>query len=419
MKSQRDEARDEATDAYVYDAVRTPRGKGKPDGALHRFRPVDLAAQVLIALRERNKIPTEFIDDVILGCVTAVGEQGGNISKTAAMYANYHERVSGVTVNRFCGSGLEAINQAAARVRSGFEGLIAAGGVESMSRVPMMSDGGAWPMDPQVATKTSFVPQGISADLIASLYKYSRQTVDAYAMESQKRASLAWEEKRFARSIIPVRSHLGDIALDRDELVRPDTNMDTLAKLSPSFEKLGREGGFDSVALQKYPGVEKIEHVHHPGNSSGIVDGAAVALIGSARMGKELGLKPRAKILSYAVTSSDPTIMLTGPAPATREAIKRAGLEIKDIDLFEVNEAFASVVLRFMEDLGVPHSKVNKNGGAIAMGHPLGATGAILAGTLIDELERSNLRYGVVTLCIGGGMGIATVFERIREGEFQ
>jgi len=399
-------------EAFLYDAVRTPRGRGKPDGALHVIRPVDLARQVLVAIRERNSIDTCRVEDVILGCVTAIGEQGGNIAKTAAMFAGYDETVGGVTVNRFCGSGLEAVNQAAARVRAGSDDLFVAGGVESMSRIAIGSDGGAWAVDPEVATLTSFVPQGISADLIATRNGYSREDVDRFALSSQQRAAEAYREKRFSRSIVPVVGIDGRVVLDRDEAMRPETTAEGLAKLTPSFARIGSEGGFDAVAIHKYPEHESIRHVHHAGNSSGIVDGAAAILVGSERAGREFGLKPRARVVAYAVISTDPTTMLTGPVPVTRKVLALADLAIDAVDLFEVNEAFAAVVLNFMGELGVPHDKVNVNGGAIALGHPLGATGAMILGTLLDELERRGARFGLATLCIGGGMGIATIVER-------
>ena len=400
-------------EAFVYDAVRTPRGRGKKDGALHAIRPVDLARQVLAAVRERNRINTSQVEDVILGCVTAIGEQGGNVAKTAALFAGYAETVGGVTVNRFCGSGLEAVNQAAARVRAGSDDLFVAGGVESMSRIPIGADGGAWAVDPEVATLTHFVPQGISADLIATLKGYTREDVDRFAVASQQRAAEAVGEDRFSRSLVPVVDLDGEVVLARDEHPRPETTVQGLAKLDPSFARVGSEGGFDAVAVERYPAVEAVRHVHHAGNSSGIVDGAAAVLLGSAEAGRRAGLTPRARVVSWAVTSTDPTTMLTGPSPASRKALAAAGLTADAIDLFEVNEAFAAVVLHFMDELGVPHDKVNVNGGAIAFGHPLGATGAMLLGTLLDELERRQARYGLTTLCIGGGQGIATVVERL------
>ena len=400
-------------EAFVYDAVRTPRGRGKKDGALHAIRPVDLARQVLAAVRGRNRLDTAEVEDVILGCVTAIGEQGGNVAKTAALFAGYAETVGGVTVNRFCGSGLEAVNQAAARVRAGSHDFFVAGGVESMSRIPIGSDGGAWAVDPEVATLTHFVPQGISADLIATLKGYSREDVDRFAVASQQRAAEAVGDDRFARSLLPVVDLDGEVVLGRDEHPRPETTLQGLAKLEPSFARVGREGGFDAVAIERYPVVEEVRHVHHAGNSSGIVDGAAAVLLGSEEAGRRAGLTPRARVVSWAVTSTDPTTMLTGPSPASRKALAAAGLPADAIDLFEVNEAFAAVVLHFMDELGVPHEKVNVNGGAIAFGHPLGATGAMLLGTLLDELERRQARFGLTTLCIGGGQGIATVVERL------
>ena len=400
-------------DAFIYDAVRTPRGRGKKDGALHTVRPVDLARVPLESLVTRNKLDTRQVTDVILGCVSAVGDQGGNIAKTAALYSGYDECVGGLTVNRFCGSGLEAFNQAVARIQSGNEHLFVTGGVESMSRVPIGSDGGAWSVDPQVATLTHFVPQGVSADLIATRQGYDREDVDRFALESQKRAAEAWEQARFSQSLIPVMDQNGSLILDRDEHMRPETTLDSLSSLKPAFKTMGEDYGFNGVALQKYPQFESIRHLHHAGNSSGIVDGAAAILVGSAAAGKEQKLHPRARVVSYAVTSTEPTIMLTGPGPASALALKRAGLTPSDIDLYEVNEAFASVVMNFMDELEVPHDKVNVNGGAIAMGHPLGATGAIILGTLLDELERQDKKLGLATLCIGGGMGIATIIERI------
>ncbi|HSE08124.1 MAG TPA: acetyl-CoA C-acetyltransferase [Nocardioidaceae bacterium] len=400
--------------AFVYDALRTPRGKGKKNGTLHEVKPVDLVVGLLDAVKERNPgLDTERVDDVVLGVVSPLGDQGGDIAKTAALKAGYPETVAGVQLNRFCASGLEAVNQAAQRVRSGFEDLILAGGVESMSRVPMGSDGGAWAMDPHTAFATDFVPQGIGADLIATIEGFKREDVDAFAAESQARAAKAQANGYFDNSIVPVKDLNGLTVLDKDEFIRPGTTVESLAGLKPSFADIGDQGGFDSVALEKYHWVEKIDHVHHAGNSSGIVDGAALMAIGSEQVGKDLGLTPRARILSTAVSGSDPTIMLTGPAPASRKALAKAGLTPEDIDLYEINEAFAAVALRFIRDLDLPSDKVNVNGGAIAMGHPLGATGAMILGTLIDELERRDLRYGLATLCVGGGMGIATVVERI------
>lgn len=396
----------------LFDAVRTPRGKGKKGGSLHKARPVHLASTILKAIQNRNDLDTSKVDDVVLGCVSQVSEQGGCIAKSSALYAGYHESVSGVTLNRFCGSGLEAINRAACNIMSGYFDLMIAGGVESMSRVPMGSDGGAWMIDPDVATKTSFVPQGISADLIATLHGYSRMELDKFALRSQCNAADAWEEKRFEKSIVPVLDEHGEAYLDKDEMVRPETSLDGLGELKPAFLDMGTKYGFDAVALQKYPTLEKINHLHHAGNSSAIVDGAAAVLLGSEEVGKDLGLKPRGYIKSMALTSTEPTIMLTGPAPASKMALERAGLTIDDIDVIEINEAFASVVLRFIEEMGCDPMKVNPNGGAIAMGHPLGATGAMILGTCLDELERQQKRYGLITLCIGGGMGIATIIER-------
>ena len=400
------------TEAYIFDSLRTPRGKGKKDGALYSVKPVQLVAGLLKALQARNGLDTSQVDDIVLGCVTPVGDQGADIAKTAAMVADWDVSVAGVQLNRFCASGLEAVNLGAMKVRSGFEDLVVVGGVESMSRVPMGSDGGAWVMDPETNIHTNFVPQGIGADLIATLEGFSRADVDAFALRSQQKAARASADGSFARSLIPVVDQNGIVLLDHDEFIRGDSTLEGLGKLKPSFEMMGQMG-FDATALRVYSHVERIEHVHTPGNSSGIVDGAALMLIGSAAKGKELGLKPRARIVATAVTSTDPTIMLTGPAPATRKALAKAGLSIDDIDLFEVNEAFASVVMKFMKDMGVSESKVNVNGGSIAMGHPLGATGCAILGTLLDELEKRQLRYGLATLCVGGGMGIATIIERI------
>ena len=401
------------TEAYIYDSVRTPRGKGKKNGTLHEITALQLATQQLEAIRDRNGLDTSFIDDVILGCVSPVGEQGADIARAAALNAGYNETVSGFQVNRFCASGLEATNLAAAKVMSGEADMAIGGGVEAMSRVPMGSDGGAMVVDPQMAFDHYFVPQGVSADLIASKYGYSRDDVDAYAVESQNRAEKAWKERRFDKSIVPVKNQLGLMQLDHDEYMRPGTDMQSLASLKPAFEALSAMIGLDKVAIQKYPDVERINFVHHAGNSSGIVDGAAAILVGSKEMGEKLGLKPRARIRSMASIGSEPTIMLTGPAPSARKALKKAGMSPSDIDLYEMNEAFAAVVLRFMEDLGVDHSKTNVNGGAIAMGHPLGATGAMILGTILDELERTGKGTGLATLCVGGGMGTATIIERI------
>ncbi|MBF4767712.1 acetyl-CoA C-acetyltransferase [Nocardioides agariphilus] len=399
-------------EAFVYDHVRTPRGKGKAVGALHETKPIDLIVGVLDEIKARNpSLDPGRVDDVVLGVVSPLGEQGGDIAKTAALASGFPETVAGVQLNRFCASGLEAVNQAAARVRSGFEDLILAGGVESMSRVPMGSDGGAWAADPATALTTGFVPQGIGADLIATLEGWSREDVDAYAAESHHRAAKAWANGYFAESVAPVKDLNGLVILDHDELVRPDTSVEGLAGLKPSFADIGRDAGFDDVALEKYHWVERIDHVHHAGNSSGIVDGAAVMAIGNEAVGSELGLTPRARILSVAVSGADPTIMLTGPAPASRKALAKAGLDVDDIDLWEMNEAFAAVAMRFIKDMGISHEVTNVNGGSIAMGHPLGATGAMILGTLIDELQRRDLRRGLATLCVGGGMGIATVVE--------
>ena len=400
------------TEAYIFDAVRTPRGKGKKDGALYSVKPVQLIAGLLNALQTRNDLDTSQVDDIVLGCVTPVGDQGADIAKTAAMVADWDVSVAGVQLNRFCASGLEAVNLGAMKVRSGFEDLVVVGGVESMSRVPMGSDGGAWVMDPETNIHTNFVPQGIGADLIATLEDFSRADVDAFALCSQHKAARASADGSFAKSLVPVTDQNGIVLLDHDEFIRGDSTLEGLGKLKPSFEMMGQMG-FDATALRVYSHVERIEHVHTPGNSSGIVDGAALMLIGSAAKGKELGLKPRARIVATAVTSTDPTIMLTGPAPATRKALAKAGLSIDDIDLFEVNEAFASVVMKFMKDMGVPESKVNVNGGSIAMGHPLGATGGMIIGTALDELERTGKQTALVTLCVGAGMGIATIIERI------
>ena len=400
--------------AFVYDALRTPRGKGKKNGSLHEVKPIDLVVGLLDAVKERNPgFDPERVDDIVLGVVSPIGDQGSDIAKTAALAAGYPETVAGVQLNRFCASGLEAVNQAAARVRSGFEDLILAGGVESMSRVPMGSDGGAWASDPATAFKTAFVPQGIGADLIATLEGFSRQDVDAFAAESQARAAKAQANGYFDHSVVPVKDLNGITVLEKDEFIRPGTTAESLAGLKPSFADIGEQGGFDSVALEKYHWVEKIDHVHHAGNSSGIVDGASLMAIGSEQVGRDLGLTPRARVVATAVSGADPTIMLTGPAPASRKALAKAGLDVADIDLFEINEAFAAVAMRFMRDLDLDPEKVNVNGGAIAMGHPLGATGAMILGTLIDELERRDLRRGLATLCVGGGMGIATIVERI------
>jgi len=401
------------TDAFIFDAVRTPRGKGRSSGALHGTTPISLAITALQALRDRNQLDTSFVDDIILGCVEPAGEQGADIARVAAIAAGFHESVAGVQVNRFCASGLEACNMAAAKVMSGQSPLVIGGGVESMSRVPMGTSGGAWATDPAVAIPTYFVPQGISADLIATLYGHSRNDVDSYAVESQRRAALAWAEGRFAKSIVPVRDVNGCLVLERDEHMRADTTLASLAKLEPAFKVQGEQYGFDAVAMQRYPEVERMTHIHHAGNSSGIVDGASAVLIGNAEIGKRLGLKARARIRSFASIGSEPTIMLTGPSYSAEKALKLAGMKASDIDLYELNEAFASVVLRFMEVMNVPHDKMNVNGGAIALGHPLGATGGMILGTVLDELERRNLSTGLVTLCVGAGMGTATIIERV------
>jgi acetyl-CoA C-acetyltransferase len=403
-----------ATEPLIFDALRTPRGKGKVNGSLHATKPIDLVVTLVHELLSRNPdFDPSRVDDMVLGCVTPIGDQGGDIARAAALKAGLPDTVAGVQLNRFCASGLEAVNVAAQKVASGWEDLVLAGGVESMSRVPMGSDGGAWAMDPETAYDASFVPQGISADLIATLEGFSRDDVDAYAVRSQERAAAAQAEGRFKESVVPVLDLNEQVVLDHDEFIRPGTTTETLGGLKPSFAGIGDMGGFDAVALQKYHWVEKIDHVHTPGNSSGIVDGASLVAIGNEQTGAELGLRARAKILATAVTGAEPTIMLTGPTPASRKALAKAGLTIDDIDLIEMNEAFAAVVLRFVKDIGADMEKVNVNGGAIAMGHPLGATGGMILGTLVDELERTGGRYGLATLCIGGGMGIATVVERI------
>ena len=403
-----------ATDALVFDAIRTPRGKGKQNGSLHNTKPVDLVVGLMHEMLVRNdQLDPNQVDDVVLGCVTPVGDQGADIAKTAAIKAGLPDTVAGVQLNRFCASGLEAVNIAAQKVASGWEDLVFAGGVESMSRLPMGTDGGAWAMDPETNFDTSFVPQGISADLIATVEGFTRDDVDSYAVRSQDRASKAQEEGRFKGSVVPVKDLNDQVVLDHDEFIRAGTTVETLGGLNPSFAAMGEMGGFDAVALQKYHWIEKIEHVHTPGNSSGIVDGAALVAIGNEETGNKLGLKPRARILATALSGADPTIMLTGPAPAARKALEKAGLTKDDLDLVEINEAFAAVVLRFVKDMDLDMEKVNVNGGAIAMGHPLGATGAMILGTIIDELHRTGGRYGLCTLCVGGGMGIATVVEAI------
>lgn len=399
-------------DAFIYDAVRTPRGRGKSDGSLHDMQPVQLLTSVLRALRDRNQLDTSLVDDVIMGCVTPIGEQGADIARTAALEARYDESVSGVQLNRFCSSGLEAINMAAAYVMSGQIDAIVAGGIESMSRVPMGSDGGALFMNPQIVARHHIVPQGISADLIATKYGYSRSDVDGFAAESYRRAVQAQAANRFHKSLIPLKDEIGITVLDYDEGVRPGTTVESLSKLKPAFEAMGQLG-LDALALLKYAQFDKINHVHHAGNSSQIVDGAAAVLVGSAAFGEQSGLKPRARIKAFAMVGSEPTIMLTGPIPATHKVLKRAGMHIRDIDLFEVNEAFAAIPMLFMDEFNLDHSKLNVNGGSIALGHPLGATGAIISATLLDELERTGKQFGLSTLCVGGGMGVATIFERV------
>ena len=401
-----------ATEAMVFDAIRTPRGRGKSSGSLHEVKPITLLTGVLKELQKRHDLDTAQVDDVVMGCVTPVGEQGSCIAKTAALAAGWDFRASGVQLNRFCASGLEAVNMAAQKVRSGWEDLVVAGGVESMSRVPLGTDRGPWACDPETAFDTAFIPQGISADLIATLEGFTREQVDFYAMRSQQRAGAAREAGRFKRSLVPVEDAIGDVILDHDEFIRPQTTMEGLGALKTSFDKMG-EMGFDAVAIQRYPQVERIKHVHTPGNSSGIVDGAAAVLIGTEEKGRQLGLTPRARIVSVALSGADPTIMLTGPMPAARKALAKAKMQIEQIDLFEINEAFAVVPMKFMKEMHVSDEIVNVNGGSIAMGHPLGATGAMILGTLIDELERRKLRYGLATLCVGGGMGIATIVERL------
>lgn len=400
-------------DAFIYDHVRTPRGRGRPDGALHEITPVQLAAQTLAALRERSKLDTALIEDVILGCVAPVGEQGADIARIASLVADYALDVPGVQINRFCASGLEAVNMAAAKVAAGQAGAIVAGGVDSMSRVPMGADGAAWTTDPQVAWKTYFTPQGVAADLLATLDGHSREDVDAYAVESQRRAALAWEKGYFSRSIVPVRDVIGDVALQRDEHLKPGTTLETLAALKPAFVEQGEQGGFDAVAIQRYPTIESIRHIHTAGNSSGIVDGAAAVLVGDADFGRKAGLRPRARIRSAASIGSEPTIMLTGPAACSGKALRMAGMSVRDVDLFEINEAFASVVLRYMRALDLAPGIVNVNGGAIALGHPLGATGAMLLGTVLDELERRDGSTALITLCAAAGQATATIIERI------
>lgn len=400
-------------EALIFDHVRTPRGKGKPDGALHEVTPVWLAAQPLVALRERNQLDTSVVDDVVMGCVVPVGEQGGNVGRMAVLQADYAQTVAGVQLNRYCGSGLEAVSFAAAKVMSGQADMTIGAGVEMMSRVPMGSDGGAWAQDPQVANKTYFVMQGISADLLASLRGHSRRDLDAYSAESHRRAAQAWAEGRFDKSVVPVKDFLGMTLLEKDETIRPETTVDSLGALKPAFTEMGQKYGYDSVALQRYPQVEQIHHHHHAGNSSGIVDGAAAVLIGTAEAGAKQGMKPRARIRSFASIGSEPTLMLDGPAHAARKALARARMQASDIDLWELNEAFATVVLTMMEELNIPHDRMNVNGGAIAMGHPLGATGAMIIGTVLDELERTGKRTALISLCVAAGMGSAMIIERV------
>ncbi|KAB2884361.1 MAG: acetyl-CoA C-acetyltransferase [Pseudorhodoplanes sp.] len=400
-------------EAYIYDAVRTPRGRGKKDGALHEVTTLNLATQVLKGIKERNKLDTAMVDDVVMGIVDPVGEAGGDIPRMAAICAGYGEGVPGVQINRFCASGLDSVNFAAAGIMSGQHDMTVGGGVESMSRVGIGSSGGAWPIDPMIALPSYFMPQGISADLIATKYGFSRADVDAFAVESQKRAAAAWEAGRFSKSVLPVKDVNGITILARDEHMRPTTTMQSLGQLQPSFVQMGELGGFDAVAIQKHPEVEAINHVHHAGNSSGIVDGAAAVLLGNAEAGKKAGLKPRAKVRAFANIGSEPAMMLTGPIDVTHKVLRRAGMTLNDIDLIEINEAFASVVLRFMQAMDIDMSKINVNGGAIALGHPLGATGAMILGTALDELERRNLNTALVTLCIGAGMGTATIIERV------
>ena len=401
------------TEAFIYDHVRSPRGRGKQGGSLNPITPINLTTQILTALRDRNELDTTILDDVILGCVTPVGEQGADIARVAAITADYAESVPGKQINRFCASALEAVNSAATQIMSGFSQAVIGGGVECMSRVPMGSDGGAMAIDPQTAYHAHFAPQGIGADLIATLHGFSRNDVDSYAVTSQQRAAHAWQSGYFDKSVIPILDHVGNVALDHDETVRGDASLESLGSLNPAFAAMGDQAGFDDVVIQKYPEVEAINHVHTAGNSSGIVDGAAAVLVGSAEAGEKMGLKPRARIRSFASVGSEPTIMLTGPAPASLKALKLAGMDTSDIELFELNEAFASVVLLYMKLLNIPHDKINVNGGAIAMGHPLGATGAMVLGTLLDEMERRDLSTGLVTLCIGAGMGTATILERV------
>jgi acetyl-CoA C-acetyltransferase len=400
-------------ETLIYDHVRTPRGKGKPDGSLHEVTPVWLASRPLAALKARNQLDTAAIDDVVMGCVMPVGEQGGNIARMAVLQADYDQQVPALQINRYCGSGLEAVAFAASKVMAGQADLTIGGGVEMMSRVPMGADGGAWAQDPQVSAKTYFVMQGISADLLSSLRGHSRNDVDAYSAESHRRAHRAWTEGRFNGAVVPVQDFLGLTLLSKDETIRPETTTETLSNLKPAFTDMGEKYGYDSVAMQRYPQVEKIHHIHHAGNSSGIVDGAAAVLVGNAKIGAKLGLKPRARIRSFAAIGSEPTLMLDGPSFAARKALARAGMQASDIDLWELNEAFASVVLTMMEELNIPHDRMNVNGGAIAMGHPLGATGAMILGTALDELERSGKQTALISLCVAAGMGSAMIIERV------